>query len=251
MMMFVSNKIMSDPFLSQDAFVKSWITNPFKQLNLGYTLTSFFYIAAVFVGLLLIVILCAILPFNEGYKSGSTSKRTIVILGWFGFGITLLGIWLTISNFYGVTNKIKRNIREYRNCSLFLPENAENAVKILISESIGDQKISEIIELRKDLAAAGAENLQQAVSLRAASNEYLRQDASRSVISMPNLMQQLNATGAVQAQPTALATVSGIRNLTRIGGPSQNIQLVPSATASTGGPANANLPTSGVPAVPT
>jgi len=252
---------MSDPFLSQDAFVKSWITNPFKQLNLGYTLTSFFYIAALFIGLLLIVILAAILGFNEGYKNGSTSKRQIVILGWVGFGLALLGIWFTIGNFYTVVNKINRNVREYRNCSLFLPENAENAVKILISEAVGDQKISEIIQLRTDIAAAGAESLQQATSLRTAGNEYVRPDASSSVISTKALMGELGSSVGIPTMGTlqnpTIATVSGLRQFQALPG-SGRISLgfgsaaaAPAPSFATTGAQAAAAGAGTVPAVPT
>jgi len=240
---------MSDPFLSQDAFVKSWITNPLKQLNLGYTLTSFFYIAAVFVGLLLIVILAAILAFNDGYLNGSTSKRTIVLLGWAGFGLAILGVWLTIGNFYTVVNKVNRNVREYRNCSLFLPETAENAVKILISEAVGDQKINEIIQLRTDLASAGAESLQQATSLRTAGNEFVRPDASSSVISSKALMGEFGSSvGLPVSQPPTLATVSGLRGFMPLQG--QRISLSPQASSTIPAGVAGTQPRAPVPTIP-
>jgi len=169
---------MSDAYLSSGETFTRYIGNPLKQLNLGYTLTSFFYLAAVFIGALLIFILSFILLFNEGYNNNSVSKRSIVILGWVGFSLVIVGIWLTISNFYTVTNKINKIVRQKRNCALFLPESAESAIKILVSEAISDQKIEEILQIRKDQAIVPLGKSGEVL----AGDPYLVSDASGSVI---------------------------------------------------------------------
>jgi hypothetical protein len=169
---------MSDAYLSSGETFTRYIGNPLKQLNLGYTLTSFFYLAAVFIGALLIFILSFILLFNEGYNNNSVSKRSIVILGWVGFSLVIVGIWLTISNFYTVTNKINKIVRQKRNCALFLPESAESAIKILVSEAISDQKIEEILQIRKDQAVVPLGKSGEVL----AGDPYLVSDASGSVI---------------------------------------------------------------------
>jgi len=169
---------MSDVYLSSGETFTRYIGNPLKQLNMGYTLTSFFYLAAVFIGLLLMFILSFILLFNEGYKNNSVSKRAIIILGWVGFSLTLVGIWLTINNFYTVTNKINKIVKQKRNCALFLPESAESAIKILVSEAVADQRIEEILQVRKDQAIVPLGRQGEVL----AGDPYLVSDAGGSVI---------------------------------------------------------------------
>lgn len=141
---------MSAPFqVELNSFYTNYVSNPTKQVNLGWTVTSIFFIMAFFIGLVLIGLSYIIMSFNSDYANGTKSKQAVVLLGYVGFGLVLLGLWTTINSFYTVVKKINNNIRADPDCSLFVPDNAVTAAELLISEGTLEQDITDIVNLKR------------------------------------------------------------------------------------------------------
>lgn len=128
----------------------AYINNPSKQVNLGWTVVSIFYVIAVFLGLAFIGLSLLIMCTNESLNSGESTKRNILILAYVGLGLMVFGLWSTINNFYVVVAKINSNIRTSGDCSLFVPDTAIDAARLLISNSTLDSTISDAVESRRN-----------------------------------------------------------------------------------------------------
>ena len=120
-----------------------------KQLNIGWTVTSFILTGSFFIGLLLIAMLLVLLAVQKDYRENNRSKKDIVILGWVGFGLMIFGLWGTIGSFYGVVQKINQDVKLKRGCSLFNPENARNAVEVIAANEVLQDDINDYIGERK------------------------------------------------------------------------------------------------------
>jgi hypothetical protein len=139
-----------------------------KHINLGWTITSWIYTGSFFLGLLLVAMLLVVLAVKPEYRNNSASKKSIIILGWVGFGLILFGLWTTINSFYTVVQKINQDVRIKRGCSLFNPENARNAVETIAADENLDDDLADFINARKN-------NVERS---NVAGDEYLSADAS-------------------------------------------------------------------------
>lgn len=139
-----------------------------KHINLGWTITSWIYTGSFFLGLLLVAMLLVVLAVKPEYRNNSASKKSIIILGWVGFGLILFGLWTTINSFYTVVQKINQDVRIKRGCSLFNPENARNAVETIAADENIDDDLADFINARKNNVARS----------NVAGDEYLSADAS-------------------------------------------------------------------------
>lgn len=120
-----------------------------KQLNIGWTVTSYILTGSFLIGLLLIALLLVILAVQKDYRENNKSKKDIVILGWVGFGLLIFGLWGTIGSFYGVVQKINQDVKLKRGCSLFNPENARNTVEVIAANEVLQDDINDYIGERK------------------------------------------------------------------------------------------------------
>jgi hypothetical protein len=143
-----------------------------KQLNLGWTVTSWIFTAAFLVGLFLVAILLILLAVKPEYRNGDVSRKSIIILGWVGFGLMLFGLWSTINSFYTVVRKINQDVRVKRGCSLFNPENARNAVDAIAANEAIEDNLTNIINSRRRSIVS---------SNTLAGDEYVMSDASSRV----------------------------------------------------------------------
>lgn len=113
-----------------------YIADPAKQLNLGWTVIPYFYVAAFFIGLLLIAIMAIVLATNQDYRQGNKSKRGLVILGWIGFALVLFALWTTIGSFYKLVGRINTNVKVRGKCSFFQDDTASNTAKRIVADSV-------------------------------------------------------------------------------------------------------------------
>jgi len=132
-----------------EEFVKS-SEDSSKQLNLGWTVTSWIFTAAFFLGVFLVAMLLVVLAVKPEYRNATSSRKGIIILGWVGFGLIIFGLWSTINSFYQVVQKINQDVRIRRGCSLFNPENARNAVETIAANENIDDDLSDFINARKN-----------------------------------------------------------------------------------------------------
>ena len=123
-----------------------YVNNPSKQVNLGWTIVSVFYVLAVFVGLFLMGMSLLIMCTNSSMSSGNSSKKNMVIVAYVGLALLLFGLWSTINSFYGVVAKINSNIRTNGDCSLFVPDTAIDAARLLVSEAVLDDTVRDAVE---------------------------------------------------------------------------------------------------------
>jgi len=126
---------MSSPFevdLS-DTF-KSYISTPATQINLGYTLISFWYTSAFYLGIFLIAICLLVLGLRVDYRQGNRTKQPIVIVAYIGVGLMLFGLYNTVGSFYNITSRINTDIRTKGACSLFSKELPSEVVKRVTGE---------------------------------------------------------------------------------------------------------------------
>jgi len=122
--------------------VQRYISNPSKQINLGYTVVTFISTGAFFLGLALIILSLLMITFIPDYRDGNKSKRPLLILAWIGIALCIFGLWTTISSFYRVVYRINKNIKERGDCSLFVRDGADQAIDILTAESIKEDAIN-------------------------------------------------------------------------------------------------------------
>lgn len=164
---------MSAPFSTDFSDnLKTYVSDPSKQLNLGYSVISFWYVAAFFLGLFFVAAAFIAMVFKKNYREGTDSKRPLVILIWVGFGLMVFGIWSSISGFYTIVSRINTNVRVNKECSLFMPESAQTAVDILASSSLLNQNVADVVEKRRE-ALLGS---------RGVSDEYGQPDARSAIV---------------------------------------------------------------------
>lgn len=126
---------MSSPFEVDLANTfKSYISTPATQINLGYTLISFWYTSAFYLGLFLVAIALLILGLRVDYRQGNMSKRPIVILAYVGVGLMLFSLYATVGSFYDITMRINSDIKTRGACSLFSRELPNEVVKRVTGE---------------------------------------------------------------------------------------------------------------------
>lgn len=116
-------------------FYSKYVNDPSKQVNLGWTVVSFAWIAAIFIGLSLMTMTFVIVMLNQNLSNGLTSKRGIMALAYIGFALVLVGIWCTINSFYKVAARIDANVKRNPACSLFVNESATTATELLIDSA--------------------------------------------------------------------------------------------------------------------
>lgn len=164
---------MSAPFSTDFSDnLKTYVSDPSKQLNLGYSVISFWYVAAFFLGLFFVAAAFIAMVFKKNYREGTDSKRPLVILIWVGFGLMVFGIWSSISSFYTIVSRINTNVRVNKECSLFMPESAQTAVDILASSSLLNQNVADVVEKRR----------QALLGSRGVSDEYGQPDARSAIV---------------------------------------------------------------------
>jgi hypothetical protein len=164
---------MSAPFSTDFSDnLKTYVTDPSKQLNLGYSVISFWYVAAFFLGLFFVAAAFIAMVFRKNYREGSDSKRPLIILIWVGFGLMVFGIWSSISSFYTIVNRINTNVRVNKECSLFMPESAQTAVDVIASSSLLNQNVADVVEKRR----------QALIGSRGTSDEYGAPDSRSAAV---------------------------------------------------------------------
>lgn len=187
-------------------------TNPSKQINLGWTVTKPWYlVVAVILGLFLITMLIVVLTTNNAYRTGTRSRRFLVILGWVGFALVLIGFWGTIVSFHTLVDRINFDVEQNGPCSLFSEESAKNAVELLASEYNLDHNLKVYVDQEKNKLS---DKLQKNGVLRAtkktnAANSLLVLDGPKTPsIEQAETKAATQLTNIVkQAEETAIANV--------------------------------------------
>jgi hypothetical protein len=151
-----------------------YVRNPLKQLNLGWTITSFWFIAAVAIGLLLIALAFIVTNVQEDYRNGTKSKNPFIILMYIGIALVLFGLFATISNFYRVVKDINTSVRNKGACSFFTTESPKNAARLVASEVTFDKNVNDLIAIEADKASKLLSRPGAAYGEEA---QYLRPDA--------------------------------------------------------------------------
>lgn len=113
---------------------KSYISTPASQINLGYTLTNFWYSSAFYLGIFFISISLLIIGLRQDYNQGNISKRPIAILAFIGVGLVMFSLWTTVTSFYGTVLRINSDIRKDTKLSLFQKETTQNVLNKYESE---------------------------------------------------------------------------------------------------------------------
>lgn len=111
--------------------ISRYFSDPTKQINMGWTVTKLYFIAAFYIGIILILTSLLIMTLNADYKNGTKSKRVLIILAWVGVAMVLFGIWSTLGSFYKLASKINLDVRRNPKCSLFSAETAIEAARLL------------------------------------------------------------------------------------------------------------------------
>lgn len=164
---------MSAPFAADfSETFKTYVSDPTKQLNLGYTVVSFWYIAAFFLGLFLVTVAFVIVGIRKEYRAGNKSKKGLMTLVWVGFALMLFGLWTTINSFYTVVAKINANVRQNKGCSLFIPESAQSAADVIASSSLLERNVEDLVSKRRSAL----------IGSRGISDEYGMPDSRSSLV---------------------------------------------------------------------
>ena len=121
---------------------KSYVSTPASQVNLGYTLTSFWYTAAFYLGILMILTVLLVFGLNANLHNNNTTKRPLVVVAMVGVAMILFSLWGTVTSFYSTVTRINRNVKADRECSLFLPDTPAALYKKLASEATEDEIIN-------------------------------------------------------------------------------------------------------------
>lgn len=134
---------------------KSYISTPATQINLGYTLISFWYTSAFYLGLFLIAIALLVLGLRVDYREGNKTKQPILVVAYVGVGLMLFGLYNTVGSFYNVTARINTDIRARGACSLFSKELPSEVVKRVtgeytIARTLNDKLAQSISKQRQD-----------------------------------------------------------------------------------------------------
>lgn len=148
----------SAPFLSDlKDFYKTYVGSPSKQLNMGWTLTSWLYTFAVFLGLILVLAAFVIMFAAEKYRTGGESKLPLLILAYIGIGMVLFGVFMTTNNFASVTSRIDASVRADGDCSLFAPDTADNTAIQIASAANKEENTRMLVDsLRRQQSRAVA-----------------------------------------------------------------------------------------------
>ena len=148
----------SAPFLSDlKDFYKTYVGSPSKQLNMGWTLTSFMYTFAFFLGLILVLAAFVIMLAAEKYRIGSESKLPLLILAYIGIAMVLFGVFMTTNNFASVTSRIDASVRADGDCSLFAPDTAVNTAIQIASAANKEENTRILVDsLRRQQSRAVA-----------------------------------------------------------------------------------------------
>lgn len=104
------------------------MSTPANQINLGFTITSIYYVFPFFFGLFLISIALLIMGLRVDYSQGNQSKQSLCILAFVGLAMILFSLWTTVSSFYGVVARIEKDIKLYKDCSLFSKDNPKSVI---------------------------------------------------------------------------------------------------------------------------
>jgi hypothetical protein len=140
---------MSNFFEDDAAYFKSYIADPAKQINLGWTVTNFLYVASLFLGVVCIVLMGVVLLIDKSFLNSTKTKVGIVFLGWIGLSLIIYGLYGTISSFYSVVRRINKDVRDRKACSLFVTETAANAAKRLGADATLDMNSRHYVEQKK------------------------------------------------------------------------------------------------------
>ena len=180
---------MSAPFAADfSETFKTYVSDPTKQLNLGYTVVSFWYIAAFFLGLFLVTVAFVIVGIRKEYRAGNKSKKGLMTLVWVGFALMLFGLWTTINSFYTVVAKINANVRQNKGCSLFIPESAQSAADVIASSSLLERNVEDLVSKRRSAL----------IGSRGVSDEYGMPDSRSSLVFSGDVSKQAAGLPAVR-----------------------------------------------------
>jgi len=113
--------------------VLSYFTKSGNQINMGWTLTNWWFVILFFIGLFLMFLAFLFIVINRDMVHGLSSKKSLVVLGFFGLGIVIVGALGTMYSFGVAVKRINRNIKELGPCSLFQNVNASNAIEKAVS----------------------------------------------------------------------------------------------------------------------
>jgi len=174
---------MSNFFDDDTAYFKSYIGDPAKQINLGWTVTNFLYVASLFLGVVCIVLMGVVLLIDNAFLNSTKSKIGIVFLGWIGVSLIIYGLYGTISSFYSLVRKINKDVRDKRACSLFVTETAANAAKRLSADATLDLNAKHYVNQKKNdsLDEINEQELSRS-QVSAEDAEYVSPDANSTII---------------------------------------------------------------------
>jgi hypothetical protein len=146
----------SAPFLSDlKEFYASYLGSPSKQLNMGWTVTSFFYTAVFFIGVILILAAFVVMLSTKKLREGADSKLPLVIVAYIGIAMILFGVFMTTGNFAKVVDRINASVRADGDCSLFAPDTADSAAKQIASAANKEENTRALVDsLRREQSRA-------------------------------------------------------------------------------------------------
>lgn len=121
---------------------RSYISTPATQINLGYTLISFWYTSAFYLGIFLVALSLMILGLRVDYRQGNKSKRSLVVLAYVGIAMILFSLYSTVGSFYEITTRINNDIKTKANCSLFSRELPNDVINRYTKEFTESERLN-------------------------------------------------------------------------------------------------------------
>ena len=141
---------LSDDF--ENTFSK-YVSSPAKQFNLGWIVTSMYFSLPVIIGVMLILYALLTILFNDSYLSGTKSKMWLIWIGWIGFAMIVVGLYLTVRNFSAVVKRINANIRVNKGDSLFQEDTAVTSFISQVNRGTNNIAIRDALENPIDFAS--------------------------------------------------------------------------------------------------
>jgi len=127
-------------------FLKSSVS----QLNLGYTLIPWTTIAIFVVGCFLVALYAALVLGNSNLRENVTSKRDVTLgLLLLGLVLIIFAIFLVISKYSSIVQKINKDIIQKGRKSIFIPDTPKEVTNRLVSEANVDEAIRKTITKSK------------------------------------------------------------------------------------------------------
>jgi hypothetical protein len=130
-----------------------YAVSPSKQLNLGYTVTKFWILGLILVGLLALVVVHLLFLLNPDYKNNNTSKVAPTWVAIVGATFVIVGLVSTWTNFYNVVDRIN-DISAASNDALFtsIEEGAKAAVEQGLTAAANKANYTKAVEIAANVS---------------------------------------------------------------------------------------------------